>query len=171
MGKIAKQSKIEFANMFMQTNDGLLSLKFAGLPENYETLRKLLNDNFVNSYIDENIELAEIYRGNSRDAHIAKLEKLFDETTGTAESTIYKFTKDGFLETRKGFFTSPSEAAKLSERIEKLKGWDKQGQNNNIVVDLKLSKDVDGDREPVNLEEGQDRESKVLNHFKKEGLL
>lgn len=44
MGKIAKQSKINFANMFMQTSDGLLSLKFAGLPENYETLRKLLNE-------------------------------------------------------------------------------------------------------------------------------
>ena len=171
MGKIAKQRKIAFSNMFMQTNDGLLSLKFAGLPENYETLRKLLNDDFVNNYIEENIELAEIYRGNTRDAHIAKLEKLFDETTGTAESTIYKFTKDGFLETRKGFFTSPSEAAKLSERIEKLKGWDKQGNNNNIIVDLKLSKDVDGEREPVTLEEGQDREDKVLNHFRKEGLL
>lgn len=171
MGKIAKQRKIAFSNMFMQTNDGLLSLKFAGLPENYETLRKLLNDDFVNNYIEENIELAEIYRGNTRDAHIAKLEKLFDETTGTAESTIYKFTKDGFLETRKGFFTSPSEAAKLSERIEKLKGWDKQGNNDNIIVDLKLSKDVDGERELVTLEEGQDREDKVLNHFRKEGLL
>lgn len=171
MGKIAKQRKIEFANAFMQTSNGLLSLELAGLPKNYETLRKLLNDNFINSYIEENMELAEIYRGNSRDAHIAKLEKLFDETTGTTESTIYKFTKDGFLETRKGFFTSPSEAAKLSERIEKLKGWDKQGQNNNIVVDLKLSKDTDPTAKAVELEEGQDRENKVLEHFKKEGLL
>ena len=171
MGKIAKQRKIAFSNMFMQTNDGLLSLKFAGLPENYETLRKLLNDDFVNNYIEENIELAEIYRGNTRDAHIAKLEKLFDETTGTAESTIYKFDKDGFLNMKKGFFTSPSEAAKLSERIEKLKGWDKQGQNDNIVVDLKLSKDTDPTAKAVELEEEQDRENKVLEHFKKEGLL
>ena len=54
MGKIAKQRKIEFANAFMQTSNGLLSLELAGLPKNYETLRKLLNDNFINSYIEEN---------------------------------------------------------------------------------------------------------------------
>lgn len=171
MGKITKQAKIDFADAFMETSDGFLSLTVAELPANYETLFKMLNDDFVNSYIEKYEELAEIYKGKSKAAHIAKLEKLFDETTGSKDSTVYKFDKDGFLRTKTGKFTSPSEAAKLSERIEKLKGWDKQESGNEIIVDLKLSKDIDSDAKAVELESSEDREDKVLRHFKKEGLL
>ena len=150
MGKITKQNKIDFANSFMQTNNGLKSLEFAGLPQNYDTLFKLLNDNFVNDYIEKYSELAEIYEGNSKDGHIADLEKLFKSAVAT-----------------KNF----QAVSRLSERIEKLKGWDKTETNGELIVDLKLGGDTTDIRKSIDLEPSDIRENKVLEHFKKEGLL
>lgn len=137
-----------FANEFMRTSNGMKSLEKAGLPQDFDTLFAILNDNFINNYIEKYSELAEIYGGKTKEAHIADLEDLL------------KFALAG-----KRF----QAVTRLSERLEKLKGWDKQGTGNEIVVDLKLSKSDEGTA--IALEQPDTRENKVLNHFKKEGLL
>lgn len=154
MAKIKKEQKIIFAECFMEYADGIMALEAAGLSVDYATLYKLLNDNFVNNYIEEYQELAEIFKAKTKDAHIAKLEKLFEEITRYP-----------------GADKNYNAAARLSERLEKLKGWDKQENGDKIIVDLKLSKDTDNKAEPISLETSDTRENKVLNHFKKEGLL
>lgn len=167
--KIRKEQKIQFAISFMEQGGGFKALENAGLPQDYDLLFKLLNDDFVNDYIEKYVDLVEIAKGNAKEAHIAALEKVFKQTTGEEESTIFKFTRDGDFVQRTGKFVRPADASRLSERIEKMKGWDKTAGKNFIDVDLQL-----GINEVSTLEEeetAEERDEKVFNHFKSEALL
>lgn len=151
MGRISKEEKINFAVAFAETGNGFRALESAGLPKDYDILYKLATDKQIEKFIDKYAELVELAKGRTREAHIAKLEEMFDEV---AESAPLK----------KNYHA----AARLSERIEKLKGWDKTGANSIIDIDLQLGTDS-----PTleHEETEEEQEEKVLNHFRKDGLL
>lgn len=151
MGRISKEEKINFAVAFAETGNGFRALESAGLPRDYDILYKLATDKQIEKFIDKYAELVELAKGRTREAHIAKLEEMFDEV---AESAPLK----------KNYHA----AARLSERIEKLKGWDKTGTNSIIDIDLQLGTDS-----PTleHEETEEEQEEKVLNHFRKDGLL
>ncbi len=152
MGKISKEEKINFAVAFAETGNGFRALEYAGLPRDYDILFKLTTDKQIEKFIDKYAELVELAKGRTREAHIAKLEEMFDEVAEAPESE------------KKNYHA----AARLSERIEKLKGWDKTGANNMIEIDLQLG----ADKPIMEHEETQEeQEEKVLNHFRKDGLL
>lgn len=150
MGKISKEQKIKFAVAFAETGNGFHAMECAGLPKDYDTFFKLATDKQIEKFIDKYAELVELAKGRTKEAHIAKLEMMFDEVAESLENKNYHA------------------AARLSERIEKLKGWDKQGTGNMIEIDLRL-----GDDKPVSEQEEtqEEQEEKVFNHFKKDGLL
>lgn len=173
MGKqrLTKELKIKFSNAFMETADGFKALKEIGESENFELLHKILTDKFVNNYIEKYSELLEVARGKTKEAHIAKVEKLFNQASGNEESTIFKFTKDGKVVEKTGNFINYAGAAKLSDELYKLKNWEKDGDGNNIVVDLELGKIADENIKSAEIETPEERDEKTLNHFKAEGLL
>lgn len=151
MAKLTKQDKILFAVNFAETGDGFKAMELAGLDKDYDLLFKLATDDKIAKLLDKYSELVELAKGRTREAHIAKLEEMFDEVVG------YEGKNKNY-----------HAAARLSERIEKLKGWDKSGANNIIDIDLQLGLDTPN-MEHEETEEEQ--EEKVLNHFKKDGLL
>lgn len=164
--KLTREIKRQFANAFMQTGAGFEALKMCGLPEDYKVLYKLLNDDYINEYVTENMELVEIATGETREAHIATLEKLFRIATGTEEAeTIRIVNGEKTIVKAKSF--SISDATRVSERIEKLKGWDKQSPENQIDIDLQLG--IESQEASIEPEEARD--DKVANHFKKAGLI
>lgn len=167
--KITKDVKRKFANAFMEHGAGFKALTITGLPEDFDILFKLLSDDYVNDYVEKYAEVAEVALGNARDAHIAQLEKVFKQVTGETESTVFKFTKDGEFVSKTGKFVRPTEAARLSERIEKMKGWDKTSGQDIIDIDLQLGEEIK--ENAGSTEEQEKRDIKVQEHFKRAGLL
>lgn len=164
--KLTREIKRQFANAFMKTGAGFEALKMCELPEDYGILYKLLNDDYVNEYVTNNMELVEIATGKTREAHVAALEKLFRIATGTEEAEEIKIV-NGTKTTVKTKSLSISEATRVSERIEKLKGWDKQSPENQIDIDLQLGIEA----QETSIEPEEQRDNKVADHFKKAGLI
>ena len=145
MARIRKEQKIIFANAFYLTQDGKKALELAGLPNDLDTLQKLLTDKSLAKYLENYGEFIEILEGRTKDAHINKLESLFDIECQRKKSL---------------------QAVRLSERIEKLKGWDKEDiDRSNITIDLQLGTDT------AEGEEEQERTSKVERYLKLDGVL
>ena len=163
---ITKQQKKRFAIEFMICQNGLEALERSGLPRELSLFIKLCNDDYVAGIIDEFGEYIEAAAGTSKQAHIAKLEKLFNQAAGLEDTKVFKFTsKGGFVE-QEGKFISYSGAAKLSEQLIALKDWDSTGSGE-IEVDLKLGEST----EDKQVETEEERDKRVLEHFKSEGLL
>lgn len=145
MARITKKQKTIFANAFYLSQDGKKALELAGLKPSIENLQKLLSDETLADYIDKYSEYIEFFEGRTKDAHVNKLEDLFDMEVNRKKSL---------------------QAVRLSERIEKLKGWDKESTDRtNIQIDLQL-----GDNQP-NKETEAERTEKVERFLKMDGVL
>lgn len=163
--RITKEIKIKFANSFLKYENGFRALDDAGLPKDLEILQKLLSDNFLNSYLEKYAELIPLAEGTTKSAHLAKLQELFEMATGKKESIVLKKTKNDIVP-KKMKVINFGAAAKISDTIQKLSGWEEQGDSN-IVVDLELG-ETTKEKEEISTEE---REIKTYQHFKSEGLL
>lgn len=145
MARIRKEQKIIFANAFYLTQDGKKALELAGLPNDLDTLQKLLTDESLAKYLENYGEFIEILEARTKDAHINKLEDLFDIECQRKKSL---------------------QAVRLSERIEKLKGWDKEDiDRSNIQIDLQLGGQLE------NKETEEERADKVERYLKLDGVI
>ena len=164
--RITKEIKIKFANSFLQHENGFKALVDAGLPKNLELLQKLLLDKYINNYFEKYAELIQIAEGTTKEAHLAKLQELFKIATGEKEGIVLKKVQNDIV-TKKIKSINFGAAAKISDTIQKLSGWDEQGDSN-IVVDLELG---ETEVEEEISTSSKDREIKTYQHFKSEGLL
>lgn len=167
MRRIKKAEKIKFANSFIKFEDGFRALKDAGLPEDLEVLQALLNDKFINDYVDKCYDLIEIAEGKTKTAHLAKLHELFEKSIGKLETTLTKVTAKGEVIKDTDYHIDYTAAAKLSENIQKLAGWGSDTGDRNIDIDLQLGDTEAGEE----TEREEERENKTFQHFRKEGLL
>lgn len=145
MSRITKKQKIIFANSFYLTQDGRYALKTAGINVSLDNLQKLLSDEIIIKYIDKYSDIIELLEGTTKEAHTAKLEQLFNLEVERKKSVS---------------------AVKLSERIEKLKGWDREERDRaNIEIDLQL-----GDNKETK-ETEEERTERVSRFLKVDGVL
>lgn len=145
MSRITKKQKIIFANSFYLTQDGRHALETAGIETTLDNLQKLLSDEIIIEYIEKYSDVIELLEGTTKEAHTAKLEQLFNLEVERKKSIS---------------------AVKLSERIEKLKGWDKEETDRaNIEIDLQL-----GDNKETE-ETEKERTERVSRFLKVDGVL
>ncbi len=158
--KITKEQKIIFANVFYLSQDGYRALEAAKIPKSLDNLQKLLSDKSLSKYIDKYSEIMEIMEGRTKEAHVAKLEELFDKAAGKKPLNEWAKKKD---QIKKIDFKA---AVSLSERIEAIKDWGRVG--NDIEVELNLGSTM-ADTEVT--ETGEERDLKVEAHLRKEGVM
>lgn len=168
--KLTKEQKEKFANAFMICQDGLEALKAAGLEDSIPLMQQLVTDKWIEKYIDKNIEAVLYILGRTKAGHVARLQTLFDMSTGRKKSKVWKFTKDGDYVEKEDNFVNYAAAVAISDRISKLEDWEALGEDVEVTVDLKITDDTyKSDEEAEKATEARD--SKVEQHFKEEGLL
>lgn len=165
MGKtrLTKALKIQFANEFIKSENGFKALENIGLEKDLELLQKLLSDDFVNNYIDKYEDLIEIAEGQTKNAHVKKLQELFKIAAGEQPYTSTKEI-DGEKIAVKTRNIDNLGVVRLSNQIASLVGWDEQ-QAHEIDIDLQLG--ITQEDTPKE----EEREKQVEDHFKKAGLL
>ncbi|WP_461811348.1 hypothetical protein [Faecalimonas sp.] len=157
--RITKEQKIIFANVFYLSQDGYKALEAAKIPKSLDNLQKLLSDKSLSKYIDKYSEVMEIMEGRTKEAHIAKLEELFDKAAGKKPLNDWDSKKD---QVKKIDFKA---AVSLSERIESIKDWGRTG--NDIEIELELGSNMND----AITETEEKRDSKVEAHLRKEGVM
>lgn len=160
MARFTKEQKIIFANTFYITQDGYKALEQAGIEPSLDNLQKLLSDKSLGKYIDKYSEVLEVMTARTKEAHIARIEELFDKATG--KSVMNDWEKDEDYRIKKINFGA---AIRLSERLEVLKDWTHSG--NNIDVDLNLGTSFNTEEH----EEQEERDNRVEAHFKKDNVI
>lgn len=171
MGRLSKEQKQKFADAFMICRNGKKAMESAGIEWDIKTMQSLLLDKKLTEYIDKNIETVQYMLGRTKDGHLAKLEKLFDQATGMKKSKITSFTKDGHYVECEGYYTDYKGASMLSKRIGELQDWETTDGNNQIEIDLKISDELFKSDEEAQQSERSSNDEKVLNHLKAEGVL
>lgn len=137
----------EFLTQYVLTGDGFRAVEVLGLDWDEKKIFKILLDDEVQEYLSENSQAIKLIYGRSKSSHIAKLENLFEES--------YKNK-------------NISNAAKLSERLEKLNQWDKVGQIDTVIhVDLGIREDTFKHEE--NEETEEERIERVKEHLTQGG--
>lgn len=159
MARITKEQKIIFANSFYIYQDGFRALEAAKIPKSLDNLQKLLSDKRLAKYLDKYSDVLEILEGRTKEAHIAKLEELFDKAAGKKAINDWDKKKD---QQRKINYKA---AVSLSERIEAMKDWGRTG--NDIEVELNLGSSMSHEIE----ETEEERDLKVEAHLRKEGVM
>lgn len=168
MAVIKKNAKKKFAEVFMIIQNGNQAMRAAGIEPTIPNLQKLLCDETVRKYIDENADLVRYALGTTKAGHLAKLERLFSQATGETKSRVWKFTKDGDFVYKDGKFINYTAAASLSQVICKLNDWE-ETEDTNIEIDLKIDESLFNTKE--NEETEEERDDKVFAHFKSEGVI
>lgn len=176
MGRITKEQRQKFADAFIICQNGKRAMEAAGIEFEVGKMQKLMMDRKLADYIDRNVQTVQYMLGRTKEGHIAKLERLFDMATGTEKSKQVNFTKTGQFVEVEGYFTDYKGATALSKRLAELLDWElSEDGNNNIVVDLQISDSLFKTDEEAELEEAKkqsnERDNKVLNHLKAEGIL
>ncbi|MGL4628551.1 MAG: hypothetical protein ACRCUR_03565 [Cetobacterium sp.] len=117
------QGKIkEFCKEFILLGDAFEAVEKLELKWNEKKIFEVLNDEDVEEYLSENSQAIRQLHGRGKQAHIAKLERIFEEN--------FKDRK-------------VSNLVKLSERLGTLNQWDKVGQGDTLIqVDLGIREDT-----------------------------
>lgn len=169
--KLTKEQKKLFADSFLICQDGMKALKAAGLEESIPMMQYVVLDEEIGEYVDRYKETVDLIQGRTKAGHTAKLEKLFKIATGEEEQETVTYDENGkaiVFKTRAIHFAA---AGSLSDRIVKLREWDKVGDNVKIEVDLQIDDNLYKPDDEDLEEQEQERDTKVENHLKAEGLL
>lgn len=162
MAGITKEQEEKFISSFLVCKNGMKAMQAAGIPFDLKLMHKLMSSKKINKQIEEHLEMVDFMLGRDKMGHLAIMQGLFEQAAGLEDTKIYKITNNGLIE-KTGKFVDFKAAVQISERMESLAGWDKQGGNNNIEVSLEL-----GEKEEDKQEQ---RDNKTKKHLQVEGVV
>jgi hypothetical protein len=146
MAGITKEQEEKFISSFLVCKNGLKAMQAAGIPFDLKLMHKLMSSKKINKQIEEHLEMVDFMLGRDKMGHLAIMQGLFEQAAGLEDTKIYKITNNGLIE-KTGKFVDFKAAVQLSQRIETLAGWDKQGGTNNIEVSLELGEKTEDKQE------------------------